>query len=237
MSTLANLELFERRLKEFYEIRASELPDGDPESLLRFRKAIKIAALRDGERVLDLGAKHGVLGALMSDAGVRVEYTGFDVSDSNVEGGLRAGFRFVQGDVTQPLPFPDDSFDCVFALELLEHVTIPVALLGEIRRVLTDDADGRAVVSVPSPYNWVEVGRELLRRQDPEGHLNAFTTPVMANLAALAGFTVDGRWGTSIRIPTTRRLLSSNSIFARSRIYRLRTSHEAVFACHKFSWS
>jgi SAM-dependent methyltransferase len=171
----------------------------------------------------------------MSDAGLAVDYTGFDVSDSNVEAGSRAGFRFVQGNVTRPLPFPDNSFDCGFALELLEHLTIPIALLAEIRRVLTDDADGRAIVSVPSPYSWVEVARELLRRQDPEGHLIAFTTPVMANAAALAGLHVDGRWGTSIRIKKT--LLPNNSLFARSRIYRLRKSDDAVFGGRTFAWT
>jgi SAM-dependent methyltransferase len=235
MTTPINLESFERRLKAFYELRADELPEDDPEALLRLRKAIKIAAPRRGERILDLGAKQGRLGVVMSDAGLGVDYTGFDVSDSNVEAGLRAGFRFVQGNVTRPLPFPDNSFDCVFALELLEHLTVPVALLAEIRRVLTADPNGRAIVSVPSPYSWVEVARELLRRQDPEGHLIAFTTSVMTNLAALAGLTVDGRWGTSIRIQKT--LLSNNSLFARSRIYRLRRSDDAVFGGRKFSWT
>lgn len=235
MTTPANLDVFEQRLKEFYEVRADELPEDDAAALIRLRKAVKIAGLHDGERVLDLGAKQGRLGSVMAGMGLRVDYTGFDVSDSNVDAAAKAGFRFVQGDVTRPLPFPDDSFDCVFALELLEHLTVPVALLAEIRRVLTDEGRARAVVSVPSPYSWVEVARELLRRQDPEGHLVVFTTPVMANLAALAGFTIDGRWGTSIRI--RKALFSHNSLLARSRIYRLRKTDQAVFACHKFSWA
>src|SRR5262249_53925501 len=164
MTAPTNLEPFERRLKAFYELRASELPEDDPETLLRLRKAIKIATPRRGDRMLVLGAKEGRLGALMRAAGLGVEYTGFDGSDNNREAGTRAGLRFVQGNVTRPLPFPDNSFDCVFALELLEHLTVPVALLAELQRVLTDDANGRAIVSVPSPYSWVEVGRELLRR-------------------------------------------------------------------------
>jgi hypothetical protein len=91
-------------------------------------------------------------------------------------------------------------------------------------------AGGRAVISVPSPYSWVEVYRELFHRHDPEGHLNAFTTPVMRNLAALAGFRHERTLGTSIRIPRTLRLISTDSILARSRIYVLRTTDQVVFA-------
>jgi SAM-dependent methyltransferase len=120
-------------------------------------------------------------------------------------------------------------------LELLEHLTIPLALLGEIRRVLTED--GRAVISVPSPYSWVEVARELRGRPDPEGHLNSFTTPVMENLAALAGFRIERRLGTSIRFPKTLRLVSTDSILARSRIYLVRPSHDLVFAGRNVTWS
>ena len=90
--------------------------------------------------------------------------------------------------------------------------------------------DGRAVISVPSPYSWVEVYRELFGRHDTEGHLNAYTTPVMTNLAALAGFRVERRLGTSVRIPMTMRLVPTDSILARSRMYVLRPSDRVVFA-------
>jgi len=103
-----------------------------------------------------------------------------------------------------------------------------VTLLAEIARVL--QPGGRAVISVPSPYSWVEIARELLHLDDREGHLNAFTIPVMRNLAALAGFRVDRILGTSVRIPKTLKLISTDSILARSRIYVLRPSAAVTFA-------
>jgi 2-polyprenyl-3-methyl-5-hydroxy-6-metoxy-1,4-benzoquinol methylase len=235
MSGNVNLEQFDPRLKEFYEFRAEELTEDDKAALLRLRKAIQIGAPSDGERVLDFGAKQGRLGTVMRSQGIDAHYTGFDISDSNVEAARSAGFDFVQGSVSQPLPFPDKSFDCVFALELVEHLTAPVAFLSEIRRILSDDPQARAIISTPSPYNWVEIARELLGRQDPEGHLVVFTTPVMANIAALAGFSLDGRWGTSVRLGKT--LLSNNSLLARSRIYRLRKTDQVVFGGRRFHWS
>ena len=216
------------RLKAFYELRAAEEPTSDPEALLRFDKALAAAELQPGQRVLDVGAKWGGLGECAREAGIDVAYTGLDLSEENVRAAAARGLDVRQADVTKPLPVGDADFDCVFCLELLEHLTSPVVLLEELRRVLA--ANGRAVISVPSPYSWVEVHRELFHRHDPEGHLNAFTTPVMQNLAALAGFGVERTLGTSIRIPRTMRLLPTNSILARSRIYVLRVSNRVVFA-------
>ncbi len=179
---------------------------------------------------VERGAERGGLGPErpLARGGLDVAYTGVDLSDANVAAATEAGLELVQADVTRPLPFADASFDCVFCLELLEHLTTPVTLLAEIRRVLTPD--GRAVVSVPSPYSWVEVARELLGRPDPEGHLNAFTTPVVRNVAALAGLRVERRLGTSLRIPKTLRLIPTDSILARSRLYVFRPADEVVFA-------
>jgi SAM-dependent methyltransferase len=218
----------DERLKAFYDERATEEPPKDPEARLRFRKAVAAAALRPGERVLDVGAKRGGLGAYLRESGVDVSYAGTDLSRENVDAAEADALDVRLADVEQPLPFEDDSFDCAFCLELLEHLVTPVALLEELRRVLTDE--GRAVVSVPSPYSWVEVARELLGLHDTEGHLNAFTTPVMTNVAALAGFRVERRLGTSFRIPKTELLVPTDSILARSRLYVLRPADDVVFA-------
>jgi SAM-dependent methyltransferase len=216
------------RLKAFYDLRASEEPPDDPEARLRFRKAVEAAALRGGERVLDVGAKRGGLGAYLRERGLDVSYTGTDLSQENIDAAAADGLDVRLADVEQPLPFDDGSFDCAFCLELLEHLVTPLSLLEELRRVLA--GDGRAVVSVPSPYSWVEVARELFGLHDTEGHLTAFTTPVLTNVAALAGFRVERRLGTSFRIPRTGRLVPTNSILARSRLYVLRPAEEVVFA-------
>ncbi len=218
----------EERLAAFYAARAAEEPADDPEATLRFDKALAAAALRPGERVLDLGAKWGGLGVRARDSGLDVAYTGLDLSDENARKAAGLGLDVRVADLTRRLPVDDGAFDCVFCLELLEHLTAPVALVEEMRRVLTPS--GRAVVSVPSPYSWVEVFRELTGRHDPEGHLNAFTTPVLRNVAGLAGFRVERTLGTSLRIPRTMRLVPTNSILARSRIYVLRPADRVVFA-------
>jgi SAM-dependent methyltransferase len=218
----------QERLRAFYDLRAGEEPERDPEALLRFGKALAAAELRPGERVLDVGAKRGVLAVTARELGLEIAYSGVDLSAENVAAAQDAGLDVRAADVSEPLPFDDGAFDCVFCLELLEHLVVPLSLLEEIRRVL--DERGRAVISVPSAYSWVEIARELFGLYDPEGHLNAFTTPVIANLAALAGFRVERRLGTSVRIPKTNRLIATNSILARSRLYVLRPSARVTFA-------
>jgi 2-polyprenyl-3-methyl-5-hydroxy-6-metoxy-1,4-benzoquinol methylase len=218
----------EARLKAFYALRAAEEPTTDPEAELRFRKALDAARLAPGERLLDVGAKWGGLGLCVRSLGVEVEYTGLELDEENVRKAAELGLDVRPGDASGRLPVDDGAYDCVVCLELLEHLPAPLTLLGEIRRALK--ADGRAVLSVPNPYSWVEVYRELFRRPDPEGHLNAFTTPVIENLLALAGLKLERRLGTSIRMPRTLRLVSTDSILARSRIYVVRPAERVVFA-------
>ena len=92
----------------------------------------------------------------------------------------------------------------------------PLSLLREIRRALR----ARGLISVPNPYNWVELYREWRSLPDTEGHLASMPTPVMANLLAMAEMRIERRLGTSIRFPKTRRLIvPTNSILARARLY------------------
>jgi 2-polyprenyl-3-methyl-5-hydroxy-6-metoxy-1,4-benzoquinol methylase len=221
----------EARLQYFYERRAEEEPGRDPEATLRFRKALQAARLSPGERLLDVGAKRGGLGQYARALGLAIEYTGLELSKENVDKAVELGLNVHVADASERLPVGDREYDCVVCLELLEHLPRPLTVLGEMRRVLKPE--GRAVISVPNPYSWVEVFREIYGRSDPEGHLNAYTTPVMENVLALAGLRLERRLGTSFRLPKTLRLLPTNSILARSRIYVARPAERVFFAGHE----
>ncbi|MDX6556187.1 MAG: hypothetical protein QOD86_2382 [Miltoncostaeaceae bacterium] len=216
-------------LSRFYDRRADEEPERDPEAQLRFRKALALAGLRAGERVLDLGSKWGGLGAAIQETGPQVDYLGLDLGALNVRRAGELGLEVREADISSGrLPVEDGSRDCVFCLELLEHLDSQLGLLHEIRRVLAPG--GRAVISVPSPYNWIEVYRELRGRADPEGHLASLPTPVMINLLALAGLRIERRRGTFIRLPRTLRLIPADGMAARSRLYLVRIDDRASFA-------
>lgn len=119
------------------------------------------AGLAPGRRVLDLGCGAG-LGARQLLAAGAADLVGLDAREEALslaraaDPGAPEG-RWRRHDLDQPLPFSDGAFGLVVALEVLEHVTRPRALLDEVRRVLAPD--GAAVLSVPhraSEDFWAE---------------------------------------------------------------------------------
>lgn len=88
-------------------------------------------------KVLDMGCGGGLLTQFLSDLGHQV--TGIDLSASSLEVAkkrdLQGRIRYERADAAS-LPSPNDSFDVVCAMDLLEHVEAPEALIAEASRVL-----------------------------------------------------------------------------------------------------
>jgi SAM-dependent methyltransferase len=80
-------------------------------------------------------------------------YTGIDSSPEAVQAASAQGYAVIEGDVSAPLPFEDQSFDAVVMKDLLEHVSDPVSTVREARRVLKPG--GRVFASSPDAQRWV----------------------------------------------------------------------------------
>lgn len=95
---------------------------------------------REGIRkVLDLGCGQGNTSRLLAAQFPEAEVTGIEY-DANLVAFARAQVgnarvRFEQGDATR-LPFPDGSFDLVFARYLLLHIPEPDMVIREMFRVI-----------------------------------------------------------------------------------------------------
>lgn len=93
--------------------------------------------------VLDVGAGQSPWREWLPDG---ARYIGIDVENAS-----EFGMRPQQADVIyydgQTIPFPDQHFDAAFCIEVLEHVPVPEKLIGELARVLSDDAT--LLLSVP----------------------------------------------------------------------------------------
>ncbi|MGH9719234.1 MAG: class I SAM-dependent methyltransferase, partial [Bryobacteraceae bacterium] len=104
-----------------------------------------------GWRVLDIACGPGTF---VGSLDARIDATGVDIAQSQVDYATQhygaARKRFLRID-PGPLPFPDNSFDAVTVIELLEHLPMDqnVALLNEVRRVLKRRT-GMLVVSTPN---------------------------------------------------------------------------------------
>lgn len=140
------------------------------------RTADLVRLLPRGRRsVLDIGARDGYFSQLLTE--YLDEVTALDLE--------KPDFSFprvttVAGDATN-LQFADDSFDCVFCAEVLEHIPDVAQACREIARV------ARHEILIGVPYKQdTRLGRTTCqscgRKNPPWGHLNRFDERRLAKL-------------------------------------------------------
>lgn len=162
-------------------------------------------------RLLELGCGSGQLTFALAE---RFDgLVGIDLSDVRVTTAQRLvaerypqyrdKVTFSARDVSQPLPFPDKSFDVVLAIALIEHVVDPFALMDEIARVCRPG--GCVVLNTPN-ICYVKHAKDLLLGRLPMtgipnrkidywrehgwdgGHLHYFSRSSLDDLLRHVGF-------------------------------------------------
>lgn len=125
-------------------------------------------------RVLEVGCGEGGQLRKVARLAPEAKLFGFDLPSDELAvrwEGLDA--RMATGSADD-LPYRDDTFDLVLALEVLEHVPDPDAVLSEIARVGT----GAVVLSVPWEPVWrlanLARGRYLAEFGNTPGHIQYF---------------------------------------------------------------
>jgi SAM-dependent methyltransferase len=101
--------------------------------------------------ILDVGCGTGGNLAALRDALGATRAVGLDRDATCVDAAHRRGLEAVMGEGAS-LPFADDEFQLVSALDVLEHVADEVGAAAEIGRVL--EPGGTALVTVPA-YAWL----------------------------------------------------------------------------------
>jgi SAM-dependent methyltransferase len=96
-------------------------------------------------RILDAGCGTGQMLKCLEAHGVA---TGIEISPQAVGYARRRGvLRLVQGSIADP-PFRDGTFDCVVALDVIEHVDDDIGILSKLCEVLRPG--GHLIVTVPA---------------------------------------------------------------------------------------
>lgn len=120
----------------------------------------KIAGLwteRGPGAVLDIGCGAGSVTAELARRGHVVH--GIDILPAAVDRARGRGLLARTHDVQQGLPYDDHAMDAVVALDILEHVLDPLALLREIHRVLRPG--GFVVTALPCHFDILQRIRTL----------------------------------------------------------------------------
>ncbi len=100
--------------------------------------------------ILEIGMGEGEIATHARERYPDARIIGLDLPDADLAGQwAQRRLTGVFGDAGTP-PFPDNTFDLVLAIEVLEHVENPAKVLEQLARV----ASGAVVLSVPREPIW-----------------------------------------------------------------------------------
>ena len=182
-------------------------------SLPRVHAALRLvtSVVNEVERMLDLGCGDGEITMFLGEKLKAKEVYGVDIREEAVSIASHRGVRAYRLDLNnEDLPFPDEFFDLVTSLEVIEHLVNPDRMLREARRVLRKG--GHLLISTPNLASWVNRAILLLGYQPynvvvstetvvgvpykrgvfgvPSGHIRAFTLRALNELLEHHGFEV-----------------------------------------------
>ncbi len=130
-------------------------------------------------KILDVGCGTGANLEMLSQFG---DSEGVDVSDDAIEFCRKKGLTVHKG-LAERLPFEDESFDFVTALDVVEHLDDDIAGLGEMLRVLKKG--GETLIFVPA-FMWLWGVQD-----DISNHRIRYTKKQIVKRLKQAGFIVE----------------------------------------------
>jgi SAM-dependent methyltransferase len=131
-------------------------------------------------RILDVGCGTGANLKMLAAYG---STEGVDISQQAVDFCRERGLDLVKLGAAEQLPYDDDSFELVTALDVIEHLDDDVVGLQEMRRVLR--RDGRLLLFVPAfMFLWGV-------QDDVSNHRRRYTLPSLVKAVEAAGFSVE----------------------------------------------
>jgi len=162
-------------------------------NFLRFMRDHLSRKAGPGARALEVGCGDGFFSSKIIEMGFDV--VGLDLSPVGVEIAQKRNPKglFKVHDLTQPLPFADNTFDALWCSEVLEHLFSPLYVLEEVKRVLKPGG----VALFTTPYHGLLKNLAIAlfafdKHYDPEyPHIRFFTKNTLTGIVHKAGLRVD----------------------------------------------
>jgi len=150
---------------------------------LFIKKIVGIVKTLDIQTILDAGCGEGLIMKKIYSKTSDFKIDGLDISSQSIDMAkkLLPGHNFFVGNIGK-MPFADNSYDLIMALEVLEHLLEPPLALKEIKRI----AKKYCLISVPwEPYfslaNFLS-GKNIARLGADSEHVNFWSRKKIINL-------------------------------------------------------
>ena len=145
-----------------------------------------------GQQILDVGCGWAQALSFFSKKGALCY--GFDPASEAVEYASRQGLNVRRAGMETMDVFPGKKFDVVTLMNVLEHLSNPVAVMNEIRRSVLKPG-GVLIVEVPNEFNAFQVcGQKVHKLPEwwvaPPAHLNYFSNDSLCRLLSGTGYVV-----------------------------------------------
>ena len=114
-----------------------------------------------------------------------------DISPVGLKKARNKNLEGLQCDITQPLPFRDQAFGTACALDVLEHLYNPLAVLREMSRIARE-----VVVVTPNFHYWKDRMRMLMGKvpfqlKPKRGHVHWFNYQMVKTMTDNADLVID----------------------------------------------
>ncbi|HRS39448.1 MAG TPA: class I SAM-dependent methyltransferase [Bacteroidia bacterium] len=150
------------------------------------REILKYIPQPEGKKLLELGSAYGYF---LSEASAYFTCYGVEVSKAGVQKSEALGLRVFEGALTADVLRETGKVDVVVMLDVIEHLTDPMATLGLAYSALNPGGvmlivtgDHGSLLSKVMKANW--------RLMTPPQHTFFFTSKTLPAMVAKAGFTV-----------------------------------------------
>jgi SAM-dependent methyltransferase len=121
-------------------------------------------------RVLDLGCEDGSFSLRVGEAAGAQQLSGIELLDELADQARAVGVDAHVGNLEQPLPLPDASFDLVHANQVIEHLRHTDLFLKEARRLVAPG--GLVVISTNNFASWHNIATLLVGWQPMPNHVS-----------------------------------------------------------------
>ena len=137
---------------------------------------IKDRSILEGKKILDVGCGGGILAEALSELGANV--TGIDASENTIgvakshSKSINSNIRFIQNTIEEFIASnPDEKFDVITCLEMLEHVPSPGEIIKNCSDILKKDGDifFSTINRNPRSYLFAVIGAEYILNLLPKG--------------------------------------------------------------------